>query len=172
MSDTRDLKNRLFQALSITGDGTGVMDATGDYSSNPAEFFIEPPSDEVFHIRSFLLYLVDNSNLKQSKYGANLVLTNGIDIKVSGDSTPSAKLNPFPIIVNTDWGIFLPNIVSIDFDGGGSKAFVANRDLSEDSVFTLQGSKNERFSICLSDNFTGLDHQFFIVSGRKEAISN
>jgi len=172
MSDTRDLKNRLFQALSINGDGSGIIDAVGDFQSGTTEFFIQPPADEVFHIRNFLLYLVDNSNLKQTKYGANLTLTNGIDVKVSGDDTPPTVLNPFPIKVNTDWGIFVPDMTTIDFDGGGSKALVAKRDLSEDSVFTLQGAKSERFSICLSDNFTGLTHQFFIVSGRKEVISN
>lgn len=72
--------------LDDVGDGTGVIDITGDYSSNNTEFRIIAQDDEVLEIHSMAWFYLAVSPLQFAGFGVStlgMLEPNGVDMDLS-----------------------------------------------------------------------------------------
>lgn len=160
----------LTRFLDTNGDGTGTKNAIGDYSGGEI-FYIQPSSTQIFRVARLVVHYEDVAGMVGEEYG-NLgsALTNGIIVRVQDDSgTIIDLIDNEPIQTNADWGRFCYDVVVNNFSASGASAndhaLVRWSFFKSESIIRIDGSANERFEIVLSDNFTGLIEQFFLVQG-------
>ncbi len=160
---------RFVQFLSTNGDGTGVINAVGDYTT-PEIFYIKPTNDEVIEIDRLVIHILDSGTLPVGEYGGlGSALTNGIDIQVTNARSISRSILPSVIKSNvgllhlTDLGFSL-----VSFTGGiESITAVFDCKNGRGRCLILDGSQDHKLEILLSDNFTGLVDHHFIAHGFK-----
>lgn len=97
---------KLYQFLDTIGDGTGTVNAIGDYSSAAADFFIQPPVGQRYVIHRMLINITASGVVDSGFYGDGLVLTNGIQVLTarSDDTVTCILSGQLPILTNSDWG--------------------------------------------------------------------
>ncbi len=157
----------LCRYLDTNGDGTGTVDAIGDYST-VTEFYYEAPElGATFH--RMIVSIEDNGGGTISEYG-NLGaggLTNGIEVKVVDDSdTVMADLTDgLPIKSNGDWGRLCYDIDRKDW-GGGNDFYQVRWTFSKsgEPVILREGW---RLVVYLNDDFTNLVGHHFMVQGNR-----
>jgi hypothetical protein len=78
----------LIQFLSTNGDGTGTINAVGDYTATPTPFYIQPSATAVYVITELLLQLSDvGAAFALDEYGnLNAPLINGVLIRAKRGS--------------------------------------------------------------------------------------
>lgn len=154
--------------LDTVGNGTGSIDATGDYSSVAQEFKITPADDEVYCISRLIVHVKDTQGIDADSYGNNITLTNGITIKTvdSGGDNEIFVGSSSPIMVNADWGKYCYDVNVLTF-GAGNETCVVRWTFSKYGGHGcwLHGFQSESFVITLNDNFTGLLSHGFVVEG-------
>lgn len=155
--------------LDTNGDGTGDVNANGNYSGAEEIFYIQPPPGEVFYIYRMMVAIRDSGGIRFEEYG-NIAtgLTNGVSIRVQDDSGTKLSLtDAVPILNNAAWGYHSYD-VSIASAGSGDD-FVSVRWTFARSgqVIRLDGDLNQRFEVVLNDNLTGLIEHRFKVNGYK-----
>jgi hypothetical protein len=146
-------------------NGTGTVDATGDYSAAEVEFYIQPSYDQSYVIKQVILHIGDEKIDNMAAYGDMPALTNGIYAFVAD---PIKDLWRFPVIGqvvdNHDFSTFVhlhtleplkPTVLYVVFD------FVEKTG----SPVTLSGQREQRFGLRLNDDFTGLTEHVFFVYG-------
>jgi len=85
--------------LDTVGDGSGLKDAVGDYSTTPTTFRIENYNSDMFMVlRTFDMYIQGAGDFLPGNYGGVPELTNGISISVNRDSMVVDLTNGQPII--------------------------------------------------------------------------
>jgi len=164
----------LFQFLTQAGDGTGAINANGNYSGGATTWFIQPPLGQIFEIWSLLIYNgIGTDNMQIKGWGNNTTpLTNGLNFSVRINNVVSTApgVNPiksydtlqsvctdfdmtFDVATPNQWGYIR---ASIDFGRQWGMPLV------------LSGNELDRFSITLNDNFTtrSMDRQTFSIFGR------
>tara|TARA_R110000851_G_scaffold43447_4_gene107422 strand:+ start:232 stop:774 length:543 start_codon:yes stop_codon:yes gene_type:complete len=150
----------LGRSFTLEGDGV-TIDALGDYSAAPVDFFVQPPPNFDFYLSEIILELSDNSGLTRSNYGGiselpvgikTFVLRNGVRIP---GTNPEAIKNNGGLIINSSSFEVIPF-------SGSTQTLLFRLKFSETAEPTyLNGNNGDRFGITLNDDFTGLsDHQF------------
>lgn len=157
----------LSELLDTNGDGSGNINANGNYLATPESFFIQPPTGQLFVIDRLLVHVEDTGAFVPSNYGKDLTLVNGIEINciLNGeevDLTFGHKVN-----TNSEWAMFCFDL-TIDTKGGAGTNFMHARwTFNKSDRITLNGNTDDIFQVILNDNFSGLDTQHFVVQGSK-----
>ena len=125
----------IYQHLDTTGDGTGTINAIGDYSGAVTDFkFTYNVSNKTALIYRLLAYIRDGGTIRADSYGAIANgLTNGIQLAVL-DENGDVKLDlthTHPIKVNGDWAMHCYDMAEHTFGAGDN--FVTARWLKEPS---------------------------------------
>ena len=169
--------NILQETLDTNGDGTGTINAIGDYSGAEEIFYIQPPASTVYKIERFIVYLRGaKADINLDTYGKNNVLSNGITVRIQNDSgTVVSFTNSLPIKRFAGW-------VRVSMDGellGTKDDFKTDKILvsiwdiphCQGYPLCLDGDNNERLEVVLNDDFGSggasleIDTQYFICSG-------
>lgn len=154
------------QYLTLNGDGTGTRNANGNYSVTPDIFYIQPPTGHKYEIARMLVFIRDTGNFSADGYGANGVLTNGVSVKLVNDSgVITDYMNGHPLKSNAEWGQVCYDVQYISFGAGDNFVCVRWTFAKSGAPISLDGRNNERLEIELSDDFTGIVEQTFMVQG-------
>lgn len=150
-------------------DGTGTINANGDYSAAPVQFYVTNPyPDKKIHLtRLLVLVQEDAGSIDSDTYGNGLILTNGIkgffyDAELD---TNIYETDPELVVFkNPDWGAFAGVDVDIQNYGNGADALLVR------ITFTKMGGEiilnpGDKFGVVLEDNFSGLARQVFNCQG-------
>jgi len=165
--------DHLCRYLDTTGDGLGTVEATGNYSVTPEEFYVQPPAGEVWVVNNLIFYIRDTGFMQAGEYGnTGSALTNGISIRHIDDSGTLADItNGEPLLVNTDLDAICAEFRKTDY-AGIAEAIVGIIDFDRDgSPVRLVGDDNGRLVVALNDNFTGLDGHRFRAGGFREIVT-
>ena len=154
----------LVQYLSTVGDGSGIVNANGNYTT-PEIFFIQPAADEVMSIEKLIVHLTNGGALAIGSYGALSALPNGIDIVVTNEGSVSRSIVPEVIKTNGDLLHLGPDSSLYNFTAS-IDAIIATLDFGEKPVI-LDGSQGHKIEVLLSDNLTGLTDHHFIAHGTR-----
>lgn len=132
----------------------------------PVSFTIQPPSDEVWHMRRLLLTLQDNTVMDTSKFGGGTVLTYGIVVRVDNNGVKYTITNWKS---NAD---FMEDSYDVTFH---DKAPAGNYGLAMrwspdkvDAYIRLDGATNDYLEVLIQDSLTGLVDCQIKVQGHKE----
>lgn len=154
--------------LDTNGDGTGTKNANGDFSITPGQFFITPAAGQTLILSRLIIQIVDTGAFGSGNYGAGITLTNGIRLekRIGASTTDIDLVDNIPVITNIDWARFCFDTELSNF-GAGENYLTARWTFARSGVdLTLNGNNNERCTIILNDNFTGLVGHFFLSQGR------
>ena len=162
-----DPVNNLYELLSTAGDGTGTVNAIGDYST-PDDFYIQPPVGKLYEINRMIVHIQSASNLKQLGYGSLSALTVGISVIVGHGSTGVLEkmLNSHAIKSNDNWAGQCFDTEAMDYGTGVPKAIAVRWTFSKSgSPIWLNGNNANKLIARLSDDMTGLTEHHFHVQG-------
>ena len=164
-------EDQVFQFLSTNGDGTGTVNAIGDYSSAQGEFYIESPSSPKTWtaVNRMLAFIEDSSGFSADNYGDSASpLTNGIRLVVK-DPQGAEVLDLTggqTIKSNAQWGQHCYDAQNVSYGVGND--FVAVRWTFVKSGNPVILQPGHRMSILLDDSFTFLVSHTFLVQGYKK----
>jgi len=171
LGSTGNQKKPLFEFLSIEGDGTGLHDANGNYVTSGTEiFYLQPPAGEIYRISRMMVTVEDSTGMQAQEYG-NLgnALAEGVVVRVQDDSGLKLNItNGFPVKTNAEWAKYCFDVELKTWGAGDELLAVRWTFLKTGQFIRLDGDKNERIEVVLSDNLAGLVHHFFHVQGYKE----
>jgi len=157
--------------LDDVGDGSGNKNANGDYTT-PDIFFIQPGAGEIYRIARLIISVEDGTGFTAVKYGNLAALTNGIQIRVQGDSGTIIDLTDnVPIKSNSHYGRTCYDVALKDW-GAGDQLLCARWTFEKHGqMLRLDGDADggERLEVLLSDNFTGINFHYFLAQGYKES---
>jgi hypothetical protein len=161
--------NLLYQFMSTNGDGTGTVNAIGDYSGS-AEFYIAPPEGEYYYIKRMLVEIRDTNINNSNNYGALTELTNGVGLEVrdADQNTILDLMAGLPVTSNGSWARTCYDVSVFDLGNGADFVNVRWTFGATGGVIQLDGNKQQRLSILLDDDMTGLEEHYFKVQGWKE----
>ena len=164
----------LYRHLDTNGDGTGDKSAIGDYSSTPGIYYIQPGPNEIFRISRMMVLLSGKAtSMKTDTYGSVPALTNGVVVRVQNDSGTIIELTDgVPLKTNGCWGRVAFDSVLYD-STSDSDSYLRVRWTFEKGGYPirLDGSKNERLEVYLSDDMTdggstdAMQKQYFFAHG-------
>ena len=170
LSESGAQKNLITRVLDTVGDGTGTIEATGNYSAAVEEFFIQPAATEVIRLSRLLISVEDSGNFDAAKYGNGITLSNGIKvICYNGETdTESSHTGQLSVMHNADWGSYCYD-VDVKTWGIGNEVLLARWTFQKSGQYLrLRGSVGDKFIIRLEDDFTDLVEHKFIVQGYYE----
>ncbi len=161
--------NIINQYLDTNGDGTGTIDAIGDYSSAEEIFYIEPAVTEKFLLTRLIVTVEDGQGMRAERYGALAsALTNGITVRVSNDSGVIVSLDGgVPVKANAEWGRLCYDVDVKSWGAGNELLLVRWTFEKTGDVLTIDGGLDHKLEVVLNDDFTGLVHQYFMVQGSR-----
>jgi hypothetical protein len=149
---------------SFLSNGSTVR-AIGDYSGAVERFIWTPLASRIAHIARMLVTIEDTGAFDAAKYGNNIVLTNGIHVRVNNvaDDSQVHNLTAGAVVNNSDWG-------ARAFDSQVNSWGVGNEILAVRWTFSRAGSPlvlddSMYLSVELHDNFTGLVNHRFLIQG-------
>jgi len=161
--------NSIYQYLDTNGDGSGTIDAQGNYAS-ATEFYITPQAEnEVYELARLIINIEDTGTVDAGSYGNNISLTgtDGIEAKVlDSDNNVLRDLTAGEIIqTNGHWAKVSYDVSNTDFGAGAN--YVNCRWTFSKSGKAIKLDYGERLAIILKGNFTALDGHFFMIQGKK-----
>lgn len=150
--------------MSTNGDGTGDVDAIGDFSGAPVDFFIRPAINETLILNQLIVHIEDTGTIDAGFYGNGIVLTNGIEILfTAGSEILFDVTESFRIFTNGDWARYAFSEQITEFGTGTNFVHV---------LFTFAGLtikprifQDRELRIRLNDDFSGLVSHSFNVQG-------
>lgn len=167
-------QNRLYRFLSDNGDGTGNIDAIGDYSATPYRLFCEPPAGQIFQLNRILITVKDTGSFDSGGYGNGIALPVGLKAGLAVGLPDGSLREDFlegpPIKTNGDYHIWAGVDVAISSFGQGDEylsvrwTFSKGGGIDGEPIF-LDGDKGEKLFIEFNDDFTGLNQHLFQVQG-------
>ncbi len=169
VTQANEIRPHIAQYLDTVGDGTGTIEAIGNYSGAETDFFIQPPAGCIYELSRAIITIEDNGSIDSGGYGNNSSpLTNGIRVEVRLNGQPVNVLTAQVNIKRTaDWkGLCFDGEVA-DF-GAGNSFFVVRWTFTKDGDL-IRLTENDVLAFVLNDNFVtqGLIGQRFLVKGKK-----
>lgn len=149
--------------LDTNGNGTGTVNAIGDFSAAPIDFFILPPVNVTMDIFRIIVQIVDSGPVDAGSYGNGITLTNGISLlRLEGSTILQDLMVGVPVLTNGNWGRFAFDVIDTSFGTGENYVVVR-------WTFNRGGAPirliNQSFAARLNDDFTGLNSHTFLVQG-------
>ena len=160
-------KTIISRFLDTNGDGTGSINANGDYSSAAGIFYIQPSINENYRIARMLVSIEDTAGMQADEYGnIGSALTNGITLRKQNDlGTIVDYTDSNPVKTNSQWGGFCYD-VDLKTWGAGNELIVVRWTFTRAGQFIrLSGQDSERLEIVVNDNLTGLVSHKFLAQG-------
>jgi len=151
--------------LTETGDGQGDPSASGDYSSSPVKFYIQPPKGQKYYITELkVLIVTTGTSIDYQGYGTGA----GLDHPISFMLNDSITLYPLPIGNQGSWLLqFSDNDVK---PLTSITAQIYTDNLNAVQPIILDGDENNSISIILNDDFSSrVVVQFFLIRGVKSS---
>lgn len=169
--DPQNLGLPLHQRMSTNGDGTGDTLITGDYSSTPTDFYIEPAPNEAIIILHFTIILCANDQVRLVDYGSLPALPNGIQliVKTGGFEVPilGRVKNNQTLFHLTEKGPITTRLL------GGENLLHCHLDFSHrpDQYSKLFGPLGDKFTFRCNDDFSGLCEHSIVAYGFKKFLA-
>ncbi len=152
--------------MDTVGDGTGEKNAIGDYSSAEQIFFIQPSDIGTLRITRLMISIEDAGPIDAGAYGNGIDLVNGIQLQVRDNSGVLNDLTDgVPIFTNAHWGRYTYDIKESSFGMGANYVLARWSFIKSGITIRLQGVENERLTMVLNDDFSGLVSHRFLVQG-------
>jgi len=162
-----------YHYMDSIGNGKGVDDFIGDYSTVPIKARHNVPGDERHDLYRMIIAVEDGSGMKADEYGdLNGPLVDGISITVEDDNGILLDLtDEVPVKTNAQWGQLCFDADIKSWGGTPSDDILLVRFTFERSgaPITVHGhpENNRRLSVNFSDDFTGLIHHRFMLQGMR-----
>ena len=157
----KDKKLNLVRILDDLGDGTGVFNATGNYSNNITKFYIQDFNNDIL-IKRLIVFISDAGSFDAGSYGNGITVSNGISIKkldvnnnVLVDFTKQKKIK-----TNADLSYLSYGIQNTSFGSGLN--YITAEIYFDDGINLKRG---EQFAVFFNDNFTNLNEHLFTIKG-------
>ena len=158
----------------ITGDGTGEVNAIGNYSDaglGLTTFQIVPGITETFEVQRMIVYIRTVGIFNGDKYGNAIDLTNGIIVKVTQDTPADVKTTKWdvtagqPILINSHWKKLCHDEIPSQYGLGQAQDSMTYRyTFSKDGKpLILSGVNNDKLEIILNDDFSDLEEHNFRI---------
>lgn len=153
--------------LDTVGDGSGSVNANGNYSVTPGVFKLVPPANTVYTIKQLAVLIADNGPLKADAYGL-LALTNGIALQVIDTATST-------VIADITAGV--PVKVLHDYAGLGARIQVQDGTVNGyatallDLPTAIQLQPTQALVATMADNLSGLVQHRLCAIGDKQVTS-
>lgn len=168
VTQANEIKPNIAQYLDTNGDGTGNIDAIGDYSLTPTEFYIQPPAGSVYELRRVIVTIEDTGSIDSGGYGNNSSpLTNGISVECRIEGQPVRTLTAqLPVTRTADWNSLCFDGDVINF-GSGNQFYVARWTFTNDGD-PIRLTENDVLAFKFNDNLTsqGLVGHRFLIKGK------
>ena len=152
--------------LDSVGNGTGDIDATGNYSGAIQDFLITSVGESYIH--RLLISIEDSSGFKAEIYGSGSALSNGIRLLVRDDDDTELAVftNGHVVTTNSHWAIYCydVDVKSWRSTGSGNELLVARWTFTRMGA-PLKLDAGHSLVVELNDDFMGLIHHDFIVQG-------
>lgn len=149
----------LIRFADTVGDGSGSIDATGDYSVTPATLKIVPPSNMIFVCQRFSIIIADAKAMDSGGYGSNGAnpLTNGCSFQLVRNGEVAIDFtNGENIKTNGEWAMYMDTIDLYDF-GSGDVYFVGHFDEAAlQWPRYLDGRAGDEFHFTVQDDLSHL----------------
>ena len=162
------------QFLTQAGDGTGNVNANGNYFGAPTFWYIEPPAGHSYYINKLVIQIVDNGVANSGDYGAIAGgLINGVTVRSRIDAVTSLAFGFNGVLNNRQLARVCDNFVVTEFSVN-DRIIRGEMDFARawGGPLLLQSDdpmNPDRIEILLSDNFTGLlSHTFTAFFGVQE----
>jgi hypothetical protein len=159
----------LVHHLTENGDGTGEDNAIGDYSLAEEVFFMTPPTEYSYFIKTMTVQVQDSPNMRAEYYGdLGAALTNGIVVRLSSNGNVTQTLSDnLKIKKNADWAAHCSNTQLLTW-GAGDEMLIAEWDFERNGIpIHLNGASNDKLEIVMNDDFSGLVKHHFFCQGFK-----
>lgn len=158
------MASHFFRYLDTVGDGTGTMNAIGDYSVTPTGFFFQPPL--AVNVHKAVIMIESAAGMWAERYG-NIMggLTNGYSFsrKDAADVMQLELNNGIAIKTNAEIGR-----TGFDVDvktwGAGDEVLLATCDF-KGAGGPIEINANDKLGIILNDDFSTLNQHFFMLQG-------
>ena len=161
-------KKLISQFLDLDGDGTGTINATGDFSGGADIFYIQPPAGDIYRISDLILSIEDGNDTMRWNYygGIGSELTNGIRVRIQDTGGTIVDLDGGEAIKsNADWGSHCGEI-NLRVEAIGNDFLNARWSFGESGQhIRLDGDNSERLEVVVNDDFSDLVSQYFKVNG-------
>lgn len=151
------------------GDGSGVKNAIGNYSSGglgETILKIAPGATETIKVSRMIVFIRDTGAFDADKYGNNITLTNGIEIKITrGASVLWDITDSLPVLTNTHWKRLCHDEIHSSY-GVGDESITYRYTFTKDSngsPIILDGANSEQLQIILNDDFSNLVEHYFRI---------
>lgn len=160
----------IMQYLDANGDGTGAVNAIGNYAT-PTPFYITPQNArERYSIERILIHVEDDANFNADGYGGLSELSNGIIVRIvrrdgsievlSGQTVGGGAL---PITKNSHWARICYDTAYSGFPSGNNYVHVRwTFGKSGEPVWLEFG---DQLQVLLNDNFSTMVGHYFKVQG-------
>lgn len=159
----------IYQLMSSNGDGTGVIDAIGDYSVTPMSMKITSSEAERVEIHRMLVGIQDSGAFDAVKYGNGVELTNGIHLQLmDSEGAVLERYTPEAVKTNAAWAFMCHDFNHLNFGTGDEVGTVRWTFTKAGQPIVINFGAGEYLEILLNDDFTGLTHHFFTVEGKYE----
>ena len=143
------------QRLSIDGLASGDSNITGNYAT-ATDFYIKPPSNELYHINNLSVFMEDEKIDDSSKYGGVVALIRGLKFIVEDDEGIVKNFTPNHPIRNNGELLGAGGRGGITtFAGNSVDTLTASFGPFSPSI-DLEGGKGEKLIIRVEDDFSGL----------------
>lgn len=153
--------------LTISGDGLGNYNATGDYSTGITDFYYQVPSGNIYDLYSLIISVSDNLSFNQGDYGGIVGgLINGVKI-VYYSSTFNIErvlLSGIAFKKNYEWLQITANTDLTTF-AGTAQTLKIIFNIQDDYGQPFHLISGDRFIVRLNDNFTSLVGHTFGIRG-------
>ena len=156
----------LIQYLSTNGDGSGTVNAVGNYSGAEKIFYIQPPKGTVYIISELLIHLADSTNFSIGGFGSRAALVNGVTVRARRNGVQLLDITGGqPIKTNPHLTHLTSRYALLDFPGGGNSITVAFHRDDFGVDLTLNGDLKDTLEAVLHDDFSSQDDFHFIAHG-------
>ena len=137
------------------------IDLNVDGSVTPVDFTVEAPSGKIWYIHRVTI-LIEDIGTSFARFGGITSLTNGVDFKISQNGLSEELLGN--IKKNSEFYLFSKNIIS---ESSTTDLLVIHIDIKElsGSVFILNETLNDIFTVTINDNLTGLNTFRVLLNG-------
>lgn len=158
------MASHFFRYLDTVGDGTGTMNANGDYSATAQDFFFQPAFG--VYVFRMIIMIEDTNGMRAEEYGnLGVALNNGYTImKKDSDDIVQLDIND-SVSIKTNAEIGRSGFeTDIKSWGAGDEVLLAGCKFA-DTGAPLELDRNDKLVVTLNDDFTGLIEHFFMVQG-------
>lgn len=137
----------------------------GDYAGGIQDFIVKPEGDKIFAIHRVIIGIRDTGKFASSKYGADLVLTNGLKLYAKSEGVKT-YFTPLPVKTNADWAAVCYDATISNYGVGDEYLNVRWTFSKAGSPIWLRSNQAEEIGIELNDDFTDLVKHTALFEGQ------